>query len=66
MYCLTIDGVETYMVVTRNMFSHQLTIHCKYDLKGSTVARAASDKEKAKNLPTCKDNDFLSEGQKCR
>ncbi|EPQ07367.1 Phosphatidylinositol-5-phosphate 4-kinase type-2 beta [Myotis brandtii] len=46
MYCLTIDGRETYMVVTRNMFSHQLTMHCKYDLRGSTVAREASDKEK--------------------
>lgn len=65
MYCLTIGGVETHMMVTRNMFSYQLTLHCKYDLMGSTVAREASGK-KAKNLPTYKDNDFLSEGQKCR
>ncbi|XP_003222566.1 phosphatidylinositol 5-phosphate 4-kinase type-2 beta [Anolis carolinensis] len=64
MYRLTVDGVETYMVVTRNVFSHQLTVHRKYDLKGSTVAREASDKEKAKDLPTFKDNDFLNEGQK--
>ncbi|ELK33695.1 Phosphatidylinositol-5-phosphate 4-kinase type-2 beta [Myotis davidii] len=41
-----LNGRETYMVVTRNMSSHQLTMHCKYDLKGSTVAREASDKEK--------------------
>lgn len=46
MYRLTVDGVETYMVVTRNVFSHRLTVHRKYDLKGSTVAREASDKEK--------------------
>ncbi|XP_077169219.1 phosphatidylinositol 5-phosphate 4-kinase type-2 beta [Paroedura picta] len=64
MYRLTVDGVETYMVVTRNVFSHRLNVHRKYDLKGSTVAREASDKEKAKDLPTFKDNDFLNEGQK--
>lgn len=64
MYRLTVDGVETYMVVTRNVFSHRLGVHRKYDLKGSTVAREASDKEKAKDLPTLKDNDFLNEGQK--
>ncbi|XP_062988626.1 phosphatidylinositol 5-phosphate 4-kinase type-2 beta isoform X4 [Elgaria multicarinata webbii] len=63
-YRLTVDGMETYMVVTRNVFSHRLTVHRKYDLKGSTVAREASDKEKAKDLPTFKDNDFLNEGQK--
>uniref|UniRef100_A0A1A8QV15 1-phosphatidylinositol-5-phosphate 4-kinase n=1 Tax=Nothobranchius pienaari TaxID=704102 RepID=A0A1A8QV15_9TELE len=64
MYRLTVDGVETYMVVTRNVFSHRLTVHRKYDLKGSTVSREASDKEKAKELPTFKDNDFLNEGHK--
>ncbi|XP_043911227.1 phosphatidylinositol 5-phosphate 4-kinase type-2 beta [Protopterus annectens] len=64
MYRLTVDGVETYMIVTRNVFSHRLTVHRKYDLKGSTVSREASDKEKAKDLPTFKDNDFLNEGQR--
>ncbi|NP_001084254.1 phosphatidylinositol-5-phosphate 4-kinase, type II, beta L homeolog [Xenopus laevis] len=64
MYRLTVDGVETYMVVSRNVFSHRLGVHRKYDLKGSTVSREASDKEKAKDLPTLKDNDFLNEGQK--
>ncbi|XP_068068900.1 phosphatidylinositol 5-phosphate 4-kinase type-2 alpha isoform X3 [Anomalospiza imberbis] len=46
MYRLTVDGVEIYMVVTRNVFSHRLSVYRKYDLKGSTVAREASDKEK--------------------
>ncbi|XP_072105033.1 phosphatidylinositol 5-phosphate 4-kinase type-2 beta-like isoform X3 [Mobula birostris] len=64
MYRLTVDGVETYMTVTRNVFSHRLTVHRKYDLKGSTVSREASGKEKAKELPTLKDNDFLNEGQR--
>ncbi|GAB1285998.1 Phosphatidylinositol 5-phosphate 4-kinase type-2 alpha [Apodemus speciosus] len=40
------------------------SVYRKYDLKGSTVAREASDKEKAKELPTLKDNDFINEGQK--
>ncbi|RMC04898.1 hypothetical protein DUI87_18073 [Hirundo rustica rustica] len=64
MYRLTVDGVEVYMVVTRNVFSHRLSVYRKYDLKGSTVAREASDKEKAKELPTFKDNDFINDGQK--
>ncbi|CAG7836636.1 unnamed protein product, partial [Allacma fusca] len=59
---LTVDGVEHYMVVTRNVFSNHLKIHRKYDLKGSTVDREASDKEKGKDLPTLKDNDFLRDG----
>ncbi|XP_074549385.1 phosphatidylinositol 5-phosphate 4-kinase type-2 alpha isoform X2 [Halichoeres trimaculatus] len=46
MYRLTVDGDETYMIVTRNVFSHRLSVYKKYDLKGSTVAREASDKEK--------------------
>uniref|UniRef100_UPI00398F489A phosphatidylinositol 5-phosphate 4-kinase type-2 alpha n=1 Tax=Pristiophorus japonicus TaxID=55135 RepID=UPI00398F489A len=64
MYRLTVDGVETYMIVTRNVFGHRLPVYRKYDLKGSTVAREASDKEKAKELPTYKDNDFMNDGQK--
>ncbi|XP_073682086.1 phosphatidylinositol 5-phosphate 4-kinase type-2 alpha isoform X2 [Garra rufa] len=64
MYRLTVDGDETYMIVTRNVFSHRLPVYKKYDLKGSTVAREASDKEKTKELPTYKDNDFINDGQK--
>lgn len=40
-------------------------IYCrKFDLKGSTVDREASDKEKEKDLPTFKDNDFVKERTK--
>jgi len=38
----------------------------KFDLKGSTVDRDASDKELDKSLPTLKDNDFLKQGIKIR
>ncbi|XP_014674644.1 PREDICTED: phosphatidylinositol 5-phosphate 4-kinase type-2 alpha-like [Priapulus caudatus] len=62
LYRFTVDGAETYMVITRNVFSQNLTIHKKYDLKGSTVDRSASEKERAKDLPTFKDNDFVNDG----
>ncbi|XP_076242071.1 phosphatidylinositol 5-phosphate 4-kinase isoform X3 [Calliopsis andreniformis] len=64
MYRLTVDGVEHYVVAIRNVFSNHLTTHKKFDLKGSTVDREASDKEKEKDLPTYKDNDFVKEGMK--
>ncbi|CAH1789905.1 unnamed protein product [Owenia fusiformis] len=62
MYRVTFNDQETYMIVMRNIFSARLNVHKKYDLKGSTVQRQASDKEKAKDLPTYKDNDFVSDG----
>lgn len=62
MYRLTVDGIEHYLVATRNVFSNHLNIHRKYDLKGSTVDREASEKELEKELPTLKDNDFLKQG----
>ncbi|XP_075757882.1 phosphatidylinositol 5-phosphate 4-kinase type-2 gamma isoform X2 [Pelodiscus sinensis] len=64
MYRLSVDSEETYMLVMRNVFSHRLAVHRKYDLKGSLVSREASDKEKVKELPTLKDVDFLHMSQK--
>ncbi|XP_075055465.1 phosphatidylinositol 5-phosphate 4-kinase type-2 gamma [Mixophyes fleayi] len=64
MYRLSVDNEDFYMLVMRNMFSHRLTVHRKYDLKGSLVSREASDKEKIKELPTLKDMDFLNICQK--
>ncbi|XP_070504573.1 phosphatidylinositol 5-phosphate 4-kinase type-2 alpha [Chironomus tepperi] len=66
MYRLTLDGVQYYFKVMRNVFSPHLRIHQKFDLKGSTVDRDASDKELDKSLPTLKDNDFLKQGIKIR
>ncbi|OQV16814.1 Phosphatidylinositol 5-phosphate 4-kinase type-2 alpha [Hypsibius exemplaris] len=63
-YRLTVEKQEIYVVVMRNVFSHTLRVHRKYDLKGSTVQREASEKEKSKEQPTFKDNDFVSEGNK--
>jgi len=64
MYRLTVDNVENYMCVMRNVFSGHLKVHKKYDLKGSTVEREASEKEKQKKEPTLKDNDFVKDGVK--
>ncbi|XP_030624959.1 phosphatidylinositol 5-phosphate 4-kinase type-2 gamma isoform X2 [Chanos chanos] len=64
MYRVTVDSEDTYLIVMRNVFSHRLVIHRKYDLKGSLVAREASDKEKVKELPTYKDVDFRNNMQK--
>lgn len=38
----------------------------KFDLKGSTIEREASDKELDKQLPTLKDNDFIKQGVKVK
>uniref|UniRef100_A0AAX7VG07 Phosphatidylinositol 5-phosphate 4-kinase type-2 gamma n=1 Tax=Astatotilapia calliptera TaxID=8154 RepID=A0AAX7VG07_ASTCA len=64
MYRVTVDSEETYLMVMRNMFSHRLVVHRKYDLKGSLVDREASDKERVKELPTFKDMDFRNNMQK--
>lgn len=39
-------------------------IYRKYDLKGSTVDREASEKERTKPNPTFKDNDFVKDNVK--
>ena len=64
MYRLTVDNTEHYLVVMRNIFSNHMKIHKKYDLKGSTIDREASQKEREKNNPTFKDNDFLRDDKK--
>ncbi|CAF0945722.1 unnamed protein product [Rotaria sordida] len=59
LYRLTVDDKENYILVMRNVLSTKLKIHFKYDVKGSTVDRSATDKEKLNPCPTLKDNDFL-------
>ncbi|KAM7341451.1 phosphatidylinositol 5-phosphate 4-kinase isoform 1-T6 [Cochliomyia hominivorax] len=61
MYRITVESVQHYFVVMRNVFSSHLIIHKKFDLKGSTVDREASEKELEKHLPTFKDNDFMKQ-----
>lgn len=63
MYRLTVEDKENYMLVMRNAFNPHFRVHVKYDIKGSTVDRAATTKEKEKDSPTFKDNDFVSDGR---
>jgi 1-phosphatidylinositol-4-phosphate 5-kinase len=45
-------------VIMKNVFHTTNKIHIKYDLKGSTVGRAATDKEKERSSCILKDNDM--------
>lgn len=42
-----------------NLLPQTVTMHEKYDIKGSTYKRYASKSERAKSHPTLKDLDFL-------
>ena len=44
-----------------NILPSELTMHEKYDLKGSLYKRKASKNERLKSSPTLKDLDFLEE-----
>ncbi|KAG7269139.1 hypothetical protein CRUP_001594 [Coryphaenoides rupestris] len=58
LYCIQCGGVNIRVVVMNNVLPRALTMHYKYDLKGSTYKRRASRKEHGKASPTFKDLDF--------
>ena len=57
---------DVTLVVMTNFFAAAHEIHCKFDLKGSTYHREASEKERAKSAPVYKDLDWMREGRKIR
>lgn len=63
LFRLTVENKENYVLVMRSVFSNKFKVHFKYDIKGSTVDREASLKEKEKSHPTFKDNDLLNEAR---
>ena len=63
LYRLTVEDKENYMLVMRNVFTARYRVQIKYDIKGSSVDRAASLKEKEKDTPTFKDNDLINDGR---
>lgn len=64
MYRIKLGSKTTNFLVVRNVFSTQKIVHTKYDLKGSSHGRMATQFEKQKKVPTLKDMDFRWEGRK--
>ncbi|NXX83038.1 PI42C kinase, partial [Urocolius indicus] len=65
MYRASVDSDDTYLLVMRNMFSHRLPVHRKYDLKGGGITpRTLPLLSQGKDLPTLKDVDFLNKNEK--
>ena len=58
-YCYSCNTKNVRIIVMKNLIPKGLTMHHKFDLKGSTYKRKASRKERAKANPTFKDLDFL-------
>ena len=54
-------GKNIRFVVMNNLLPTSLQLHAKYDLKGSTHKRRASNHECTKPLPTYKDLDFMEQ-----
>nr|XP_055076121.1 phosphatidylinositol-4-phosphate 5-kinase, type I, alpha, a isoform X1 [Misgurnus anguillicaudatus] len=61
LYCVQAEGKNIRIVVMNNLLPCAVPMHLKYDLKGSTYKRRASPKERAKNVPTYKDLDFIQD-----
>jgi len=58
LYCYQCGGKNIRFVVMNNLLPSSVRLHEKYDLKGSTCKRKASQSELAKSSPTLKDLDF--------
>ncbi|XP_055332903.1 phosphatidylinositol 4-phosphate 5-kinase type-1 alpha-like [Paramacrobiotus metropolitanus] len=58
LYCYKALGKNVRMLVMDNILPRRIKYHHKFDLKGSSYKRFASDKEKTKTVPTLKDLDF--------
>ncbi|XP_046683177.1 phosphatidylinositol 4-phosphate 5-kinase type-1 alpha-like isoform X10 [Homalodisca vitripennis] len=63
LYCYQCNSKNIRMVAMNNLLPSSITIHQKYDLKGSTYKRKASKSERQKKSPTYKDLDFMEHHQ---
>jgi len=57
-YSLQYKSINYKLVSMQNLLPSKIKMHQKFDLKGSTLGREASDHEKSKKSPTFKDLDF--------
>lgn len=61
LYCIQAGGKNIRIVVMNNLLPRSVSMHLKFDLKGSTYKRRASPKERMKSVPTFKDLDFMQD-----
>ncbi|XP_067878691.1 phosphatidylinositol 4-phosphate 5-kinase type-1 alpha-like isoform X2 [Heterodontus francisci] len=61
LYCIQSGGNNIRLVVMNNLLPRVMKMHLKYDLKGSTYKRKASQREREKPRPTFKDLDFMQD-----
>ncbi|UMM13413.1 hypothetical protein L5515_001704 [Caenorhabditis briggsae] len=59
LFCYQSLGKNIRLLVMNNLLPQTVTMHEKYDLKGSTYKRMANKAERSKAHPTLKDLDFL-------
>jgi len=59
LYCVKTRGKHIRIVVMNNLLPRDVKMNYKYDLKGSTLKRKASEREAKKQSPTFKDLDFM-------
>ncbi|KAL7674365.1 hypothetical protein ACOME3_000646 [Neoechinorhynchus agilis] len=63
LFRLSVDDKSSYLLVLKSIFSSRLPIHEIYDIKGSTVDRFANSRERLREPPEYKDNDFVNAGR---
>ncbi|KAL3120608.1 hypothetical protein niasHT_007900 [Heterodera trifolii] len=61
LFCYQSLGKNIRLLVMNNLLPQSVQMHHKFDLKGSTYKRFASENERAKGTPTLKDLDFNQE-----
>ncbi|XP_055330067.1 phosphatidylinositol 4-phosphate 5-kinase type-1 alpha-like isoform X2 [Paramacrobiotus metropolitanus] len=58
-YCYQSLGKNVRVISMNNLLPRKVKYHQKFDLKGSTYKRQASERERQKQVPTLKDLDFM-------